>query len=107
MEANDPVHQKLVGLLSTWHEAVRSMPHTAAEIVKAAAFPNPMSEALRGALTEIAGTPHGDINLRTLGRFLAAYADRIEGGFVLRRDGRRHGGAPAWRVFDSSDGREP
>ena len=104
VEANDPVHQKLVGLLSTWHEAARSQARTTADIVKSAGFPNPQSEALRGALTEIAGTPHGDINLRTLGRFLATYVDRIEGGLVLRRDGRRHGGAPAWRVLDVSAG---
>ncbi|MHB8799808.1 MAG: hypothetical protein ACYDBY_15210 [Thermoanaerobaculia bacterium] len=107
VEANDPVHQKLVGLLSTWHEALRSVPHTTADAVRASGFQNPAAEALRGALLEIAGTPHGDINMRTLGRFLAGHADRIEGGLVLRRDGRRHGGAPAWRVFDvSAEGAE-
>ena len=104
VEANDPVHQKLVGLLSTWHEAVRSQPHTTADIVKASGFNGPSSEALRGALTEIAGTPRGDINLRTLGRFLATYVDRIEGGYVLRRDGLRHRSAPAWRVRELSSG---
>jgi len=104
VEANDPVHQKLVGLLTTWHEAVRSMPHTTADIVKASGYQNPQSEALRGALNEIAGTPRGDINLRTLGRFLATHVDRIEGGHVLRRDGLRHRSAPAWRVRDLSSG---
>lgn len=104
VEANDPVHQKLVGLLTTWHEAVRSMPHATAEIVRASGFQNPASEALRGAILEIAGTPHGDVNLRTFGRFLAGHVDRIEGGLVLRRDGRRHGGAPAWRVLNVAAG---
>ncbi len=104
VEANDPVHQKLVGLLTTWHEAVRSAPHTTAEIVRASGYSTPEAEALRGAILEIAGTAHGDINLRTLGRFLATYVDRIEGGLVLRRDGLRHRSAPAWRVRNTSKG---
>ena len=104
VEANDPVHQKLVGLLTTWHEAVRETAHTTAEIVRASGYSTPEAEALRGSLLEIAGTAHGDINLRTLGRFLSGYVDRIEGGLVLRRDGRKHGGSPSWRVRDVQNG---
>jgi hypothetical protein len=98
VEASDPVHQKLVGLLTTWRAAVRSTALTTAEIVRASDSSTPQAEALRGALFEIAGTPNGVISLRSLGRFIARHVDRIEGGLVLRRDRPRHGGATAWRV---------
>lgn len=104
VEASDPVHQKLVALLTAWHTAVKSQPQTTAEIVKASGFGNADAEALRGAILEIAGTAHGDVNLRSFGKFLAAHVDRIEGGLVLRRDLGRHRSAPSWRVIDVAAG---
>ena len=93
-ENRDPVREKLKHLMAAWHDAFEQEEKTLAEVVKHA------PEVLREAMQAIAGEK-GEINMRSLGRFISKHEGRIEDGKrfekgELARTGTR------WRVTAAS-----
>jgi hypothetical protein len=95
IENTDPHRCNLLSLLTAWYEIWGVNPTTAGDVVKVSQdFGN---EPLRTVLGEMATNRRGEINSRTLGKFLSANEKRIEGGLRFERAGS-HQRAVLWRV---------
>jgi hypothetical protein len=88
---DDPDNAKHRMLLKAWHTEYGDKPKRVADLC-----PDFSESPLRSALQEIAGD-RGEINHRSLGRWLERNARRVLGGYVLERVGQR-GGYMRWRV---------
>lgn len=100
LEAEDTVRTGLVRVLATWFEAVGSERMTVNQIVSLSK--DPAHDELRDALMEVAGRA-GEINIRSLGKWLSKHEKRIEGGFRAEQVGVS-GGVAAWKVLQSQKG---
>ena len=93
LRANDPVSTNLARLLQAWREAFGEQTMTTAEIVKAAHN----KPDLVDVLLEVASKDGEKINTRSLGKYLGAHINRIEGGLKLTVIGLSHQ-SMLWRV---------
>ena len=93
LRANDPVSTNLARLLQAWREAFGEQAMTTAEIVKAAHN----KPDLVDVLLEVASKDGEKINTRSLGKYLGAHVNRIEGGLKLTASGLSHQSV-LWRV---------
>lgn len=94
VEDSDPIHQDLISLLNSWRAMFGSSHRSVAEAIRATVTHTvemaAKASALREAVLQIAGTAHGDINTRRLGKFISAHANRIEGGMCFKKAGVEH-----------------
>ncbi len=106
MEDNDPVREKLRGLILGWFSAFRTAPATSKEAVLRAnetIFDDDRNElprhpALREALDEyFKDSRTGAFSSRYLGEFLKKYARRVEQGARFE-DAGPHGTRVLWRI---------
>ncbi|WP_295389890.1 hypothetical protein [uncultured Thiodictyon sp.] len=116
----DPETTKLSALLSAWSDAVGTMATTTGhlitlamsgdrvrqqisqqkamqreEVVASLIAEEQRVEALRDAVEEIAGNPRGDINRRSLGRWIESHLERRHAGARLTR-GKLSAGSQTW-----------
>lgn len=98
IEEADPVRERLIALLSAWHDALGNRRVTGSELIFEAAS----SQRLRNALAPFA-EEKGTLVVRRLGYALRGYAGRIEGGFRLVATGRtEYGQSYAVEAIDAS-----
>jgi hypothetical protein len=112
IEENDPIREKLKGLLTTWAEIFPNAGATVAEAIaraeKTEAVPNEVGTfrpkqsmlPLREAINAIA-EERGRINPRRLGSFITSHVGRVEGGRRFIREGTRQHAA-LWSVSSVS-----
>lgn len=94
LEAEDTVRTGLVRVLAAWHEAVGSERMTVQQIV--GLTKDPTHDELREALMEIAGRA-GEVNARSVGKWLAKHEKRIEGGYRAEKATLLNGNQ-TWKV---------
>lgn len=93
----DPETQKLSSLLSAIYAVKQDARWKTSEIVSCAEQAGELSESLRSAIFEMAGT--GDsINTRIFGRWLEKNTGRIVDGLKFVRAENKQGGAVVWSV---------
>lgn len=106
MEDNDPVREKLRGLILGWFSAFRTAPATSKEAVLRAnetfldddRIEQPRYPALREALEEhFKDSRSGALSSRYVGEFLKKYARRIEQGARFEDTGS-YGTRALWRI---------
>jgi hypothetical protein len=100
LEASDTVRSGLVAVLAGWHAAVGSGRCTAQEIIGLSRLSE--NAELQAALMEVAGAG-SEISPKRLGRWLAKYEKRIEGGFRLVKEGVLHKSV-YWKVVKVDGG---
>jgi putative DNA primase/helicase len=102
---DDPVKLTLLNLLSAWHEAAGTVPHTTTEIVSLSqqlSFDGSnLNENLREAVSEIAFDRAKGINSTKLGYYLRAHADRIVNGLKVTNVGKDRTNKVLWKVVKS------
>lgn len=105
MRVVDPVRTSLLEMLQAWVDAFAARPMTVAEAIDAAGGPVHVAHQGLAAAIEAAGARDrgGAFNSRSLGRWLARFAGRIEGGRRFERDGEDSGTSrPRYRVVSVS-----
>lgn len=95
----DPEKEDLQEVFAQWAAVFQHAAVTVIEAVKGATETG--APAFREALLAVAGIPGGGINNKRLGKYLAKNADKVVGGHVLRRVGKR-GHAPLWRLDNAN-----
>lgn len=96
--ADDPIITDLRALLTSWHEAVGSDPHTTGRIIERSSIGG--FRALHIALATVA-TERGEINSRRLGWYLKRHKGRIIEGLKLVDGEDSHSHQKVWRVVRS------
>ena len=87
MRVVDPVRTSLLEVIQAWSDVFMDRPATVAEAIEAASGPNQFA-SLAAAIEQAAGRDRGGaINARSLGRWLARFSGRIEGGRRIERVG--------------------
>ena len=94
LEAGDTVKSQVTMLLAAWHRDLGSEAYSVQQAVGLSRLPE--KQDLRTALLDVAGRA-GEINTRSLGKWLSKYQKRIEGGFRVEKVGI-HVGNATWRV---------
>ena len=99
IEKNDPDREKLVGLLSAWHDVFGEKEITMKNIKEVLGDwqDNSQKEKLEDAIIPIAGSKNF-IDYRKLGYYLKANKNRIEGGYQLQETGKRSKKGYLWKV---------
>jgi putative DNA primase/helicase len=103
VQDDDPRYSELRAVMDAWGAIARDIEVTAAQLVGLATLPaydgTPPSDVLREALLAVAGE-RGVIDVRRLGNYLRANADRVIGHWRIRR-GQRSKGGFKWKVVRS------
>lgn len=97
LEAEDPDRIQLQAVLMAWRQAFGDSPKRVKELIDQTVMGN--DHDLRESLLAVAGD-HGDINGRSLGWWIARHADRIHGGYCLKRVGAKSGQV-LWNVVEA------
>ncbi len=95
IEQVDPIRELVREVLREWHGQFQSKPVRAAQVIEAAGRDH--RRELWQALSEAASGRDGRPSARALGKWLASYQGRVEGGLRVVRCGDRQGTA-LWRV---------
>lgn len=103
MRVVDPVRTSLLEVIQAWSDAFMDRPVTVAEAIEFANGPE-QSASLAAAIEQAAGRDRGGaLNARSLGRWLARFAGRIEGGRRIERVGEDSATCrPRYRVVSVS-----
>jgi putative DNA primase/helicase len=105
MRAVDPVRTSLLEMLQAWGDVFGDRPATVAEAINAASGPLQIGHPGLAAAIEQAGARDrgGAFNARSLGRWLARFVRRIEGGRRFERNGEDSATCrPRYRVVSVS-----
>lgn len=98
IENSDPIRIALCSLFSIWYEMFKDEAIKVKDLIVATVEHGDVnSEALHEVLMELAPDRKGGINKNSLGKKLAQYKNRIEGGFRLEQNGT-YQGSSLWRV---------
>ncbi len=97
IEATDPVRTALGTLFSSWYALFHSYSIKIKALVAKANETGEINSTLKEALIELAGTPNGEINERSLSNKLKHYKNRIEQGYRLETAGELQG-TTLWRI---------
>lgn len=98
LEAEDPDRIQHQAVLSAWRQAFGDSPKRVKELIDQCVISN--DHDLRESLLAVAGDHHGGINGRSLGWWIARHADRIQGGYCLKRFGTK-AGQVLWAVVSA------
>lgn len=97
-EELDPVRSGLKAFLVAWFDAVGPRGLTLSDLVRESEADG--RSALRETLAEICPQKNGTHNVRALGQYLKAYANRIEGGYRLMHLGKDRNHSVLWGVAE-------
>lgn len=104
-EALDPVRSGLKAFLVAWFDAVGPRGLTLSDLVRESEADG--RSALRETLAEICPQKNGAYNIRSLGKYLKSYVNRVEGGYRLVRLGLDRNSSAVWGVAEVHSPQNP
>lgn len=104
-EALDPVRSGLKAFLVAWFDAVGPRGLTLSDLVRESEADG--RSALRETLAEICPQKNGAYNIRSLGKYLKSYVNRVEGGYRLVQLGLDRNHSAVWGVAEVHSPQNP